>query len=525
MAGVLLCLCLSSGQAAEETQPFAEIEIIPLSTPSPFSYLPEPKFGERENPTSIPSWFIANSYWNYLYYQQKSNNATTPTPRRLDSFPASDPFSNNPFLSPPPQTPKPPKRWRDRLAPPDNGAIRESPLAPFAIPDSWVPPPTPFAPDDAWATPSFRYLPGGGVRYIPMWIPIPILPPPMFIPTPAPYNLMDQPRIPLPANQYLPNPPEPDPVDVSLAPQPVFPKREPAPKMVRYVGVNKPIITQPIFAARPEYLDPLGACSKTQGLIKEFKKNRRKPKSAAEIALHNQASMIPYPTPIPLADRLPKVNPYSDLLLNPPPMFPLEGFVNSTPEMEVETPTPIEPKSLHPLRILDGVAPSSTPVTPPIALRREDSVPLSYQATPTPPAPAAMTPLEILYNQGLQAFAQRNYAKANRLFQNAAALDPNSSRIQCAYGFTLLFQGDYGKAAAALLRGGELARKEQTAPLWALFISSKDFAYHQLKLTQFLKRNPDDPDAKTLMLLLAAEKTPAPNKLLIPTPAPLMKIR
>jgi len=113
-----------------------------------------------------------------------------------------------------------------------------------------------------------------------------------------------------------------------------------------------------------------------------------------------------------------------------------------------------------------------------------------------------LTPSEILYNQGFQAFAQRQYAKANQLFQNAAALEPNSSCVQCAYGITLLFQGDYAKAAAALQRGGELARKEKIDISLEPFTSSKDFAYRQKRLSQILERNPENDDAKILFLML-----------------------
>lgn len=114
---------------------------------------------------------------------------------------------------------------------------------------------------------------------------------------------------------------------------------------------------------------------------------------------------------------------------------------------------------------------------------------------------------QLLAKKGDEAFAKRDYRKANQNYARLAALQPDNAEVQIAYGMTLLGIGDYEKSATTLQKGVDLANSQNLtiSSYESFFTSTKDYQFNLSKLDRFIKRNPENEPAKELLLLLSSQ--------------------
>ncbi|MEW6237036.1 MAG: hypothetical protein AB1656_16755 [Candidatus Omnitrophota bacterium] len=119
-------------------------------------------------------------------------------------------------------------------------------------------------------------------------------------------------------------------------------------------------------------------------------------------------------------------------------------------------------------------------------------------------APVLRSPAELLYEQGVDAFSNRNYYQSRIYFERLLAIDPENEMVQLYFGLDYFVLGNYAEARKAIQNGLALARKYQTEipPLEKFFPAPSDFRVQKFRLTRFVEKNPQDVDAATLLLLI-----------------------
>ncbi|MFB3789537.1 MAG: tetratricopeptide repeat protein, partial [bacterium] len=132
------------------------------------------------------------------------------------------------------------------------------------------------------------------------------------------------------------------------------------------------------------------------------------------------------------------------------------------------------------------------------------STPAANPPRPAPPAPRITSPQDWLYQQSIEAFTFRNYAKARDTLERLITMTPDSPRVYFAYGLSLFYMGQYNEAAAALEHSVTLSYQTRTPlpSLQSLRLNPYDFRYHHRRLARYLEENPRDVNASTLFYLL-----------------------
>ena len=155
--------------------------------------------------------------------------------------------------------------------------------------------------------------------------------------------------------------------------------------------------------------------------------------ATAQAALKATAAAQPTNTPVPPTD-----TPLPPTATPTPTDTPLPPTNTPTPVPPTKTPTP---------------APTNTP------LPANTPTPAPPKATPTPAGPSA----EDLFQQGLDAFDQKQWDKALAAFQEAARLDPEMAEAYLGLGYSYaLGPGDFAKAVQALEKYLQLAPDAKT---------------------------------------------------------------
>ncbi len=125
--------------------------------------------------------------------------------------------------------------------------------------------------------------------------------------------------------------------------------------------------------------------------------------------------------------------------------------------------------------------------------------------TSNPPAPVHLSPAQLLYKQGLQSFAQRNYTKAGQTFQNLVKMNPGAPYVQFGHGLSLFYSGNYNDSLQAFQTSIDLSRQKamQQPTLWQMYTQPNDFRYHFKKLAKYAEQHPKNESAKELLFLLS----------------------
>src|SRR5262249_34284750 len=155
------------------------------------------------------------------------------------------------------------------------------------------------------------------------------------------------------------------------------------------------------------------------------------------------------------------------------------------------------------LRDLQPVQPEIPPPQPREQLRpkppapRRDAVRPPEKPLPAPPAPEAKPKKECArqLRLGRQAFAQREYAVAERCFQQAAALCPEDALAYFLLAEAQLALGKYQEAAASIDAGMRLKPNWPEAFFWPrdLYeLNGQDFDANLKRLADAIARFPDD---------------------------------
>ncbi len=143
-----------------------------------------------------------------------------------------------------------------------------------------------------------------------------------------------------------------------------------------------------------------------------------------------------------------------------------------------------------------GEATSATPI-PPVA---DTPIP----QLPVPHEPVHQSPAQILYRNGIDSFARRNYLVARQSFEKLVDMAPDSLYAQFAYGISQFLSANYRISLDAIQRSIALAgqKKIPLPPLWQLNVHPNDIRYHYRKLERYVEQNPNDRDASALMMIL-----------------------
>lgn len=122
-----------------------------------------------------------------------------------------------------------------------------------------------------------------------------------------------------------------------------------------------------------------------------------------------------------------------------------------------------------------------------------------------PPTVNHSSPGQMLFDSGIQSFAQRNYRKAEQTFTNLVEMAPGSVYAQFAYGLALFFTTNYKNANDAFHACYQIAQEKRVflPTLWQIQIDPRDFRFHYRKLARYVEQNPNDHEASTLLLTLS----------------------
>jgi len=209
------------------------------------------------------------------------------------------------------------------------------------------------------------------------------------------------------------------------------------------------------------------------------------------------AYIMPSPGPVILSG-----DPEIDQLLLPeprmePPIPP--GFFD--PGVPVSVFRPIRPDDR--LRAMQPVQPEIPPPPPREQLRpkpaapRREAVRPPEKPLPAPPAPQAEPKKECArqLRLGRQAFAQREYALADRSFEQAAALCPEDALVHFLLAEAQFALGKYQEGAASIDAGMRLKPNWPEAFFWPrdLYeLNGQDFDANLKRLADAIARFPDD---------------------------------
>ncbi len=118
--------------------------------------------------------------------------------------------------------------------------------------------------------------------------------------------------------------------------------------------------------------------------------------------------------------------------------------------------------------------------------------------------PVHRTPMQLLFDEALDAFLQRNYLKARQILKQLVVQSPDSPYSQFALGLSLLYGGEYEESLQAFRQSYQTAKQQNTPifALWQVPIHEKDFQYQYKKLSRYLEQNPKDQNASSLLFLL-----------------------
>ena len=121
------------------------------------------------------------------------------------------------------------------------------------------------------------------------------------------------------------------------------------------------------------------------------------------------------------------------------------------------------------------------------------------------PAPVHLSPAQLLYKQGLQSFAQRNFKKAGQTFEKLVAMNPSAPYVQFAHGLSLFYSSNYNQSLDAFQKSIDLSRQKamQQPNLWQMNTRPNDFRYHFKKLAKYVENHPKKKQAKELLFLLS----------------------
>jgi hypothetical protein len=112
-----------------------------------------------------------------------------------------------------------------------------------------------------------------------------------------------------------------------------------------------------------------------------------------------------------------------------------------------------------------------------------------------------LSPSQLLYSQGIEAFQSRNYVKAHRLFSSLTTISPEEPKYQVALGYSYLALGNYKKAEGQLKQNQ--SRTDRPASWDEFYRSERDFLTHQNKLQRFIDKYPEISYAQNLNTLLS----------------------
>lgn len=128
-------------------------------------------------------------------------------------------------------------------------------------------------------------------------------------------------------------------------------------------------------------------------------------------------------------------------------------------------------------------------------------------------APQTRSPMQLLYEQGVKSFAQRQYTKSRQVFEKLTAANPGSPYAHFGYGLSLFYAADYTKSWQEFQQSQDLTTQKQipSPNLWQMQTQPEDFRFHFRKLANYVELNPDAKDAKELLFYLSriSSKSPA----------------
>jgi len=206
------------------------------------------------------------------------------------------------------------------------------------------------------------------------------------------------------------------------------------------------------------------------------------------------------PASPPTAQPSTRTNPNQSFLYNPyqllrqgnlPVRSATGAILFATPS--IEPAIPVIPSATF--SIIEAASPAIEDATP-------EAKPVENEKTIE--APTLRTPAEILYEQGVDAFSNRNYYQSRIYFERLLSIDPENEMVLLYYGLDHFVLANYAEARKAIQTGLALARKYQTEipPLEKFFPASSDFRVQKFRLTRFVEKNPQNVDAATLLLLI-----------------------
>lgn len=175
---------------------------------------------------------------------------------------------------------------------------------------------------------------------------------------------------------------------------------------------------------------------------------------------------------------------------------------------------PDAPASEIPAQEISAAAPPPAPIAPvvpivPAAQPSKNEIALRQNAfspkDPTVDHPAPRSPLQQIYDRGLQAMEQRNYTEARATLETLLNQSPDSPFPLFSHGILLFYSGDYEKSLREIKTSCELAQSQNTPvfALWQTPLRETDFQYHYKKLVRRVEHYPDDAIAKELLFLLS----------------------
>lgn len=135
--------------------------------------------------------------------------------------------------------------------------------------------------------------------------------------------------------------------------------------------------------------------------------------------------------------------------------------------------------------------------------KKEDPQPASQQASTARVRSAS----EILLDQALQSFQQRNYYHAVRSLGRLWTIEQDDAMATYAYGVALFASRRYEKAAQLIPQGMQLAEEKNiTLPGFEEIYSRKrDYQGHYNQFARYLKQRPQSVPLTELFMLLPSE--------------------